>query len=61
MALVNLVSVTSAATTPSLVGPLLSWISSRASTSGLARLVTTALASRSNLAWSSAGDRFSTL
>ena len=54
-------SVTSAATTPSLVGPVLSWTSSSATRSGLARLVTICPASASNLAGGSPGSRFSTL
>ena len=42
-------------------GPLLSWTSSSASTSGEASRSTMPVASSSNLAWSSAGERFSTL
>ena len=61
MAAVRLDSVTFAATVPLSVGPLLSWISSTATRSGAARLVTIMPASRSNLLCGSAGDRFSTL
>ena len=54
-------SVWSAATVPSLVGPLLSWISSRATMSGLLRLVTMPWASAGELVAGSVGSRFSTL
>ena len=49
------------ATVPSFTAPLLSWISSSASTSGAARFFTTYAASWSYLACGSAGARFSTL
>ena len=61
IASVSRVSVTSAATTPSLVGPVLSWTSSSATRSGLAMPVTICPASASNLAGGSPGSRFSTL
>ncbi len=61
MAAVNKASVWSAATVPSFVGPLLSWISSRATMSGLFRFVTMPWASRVNLSLGSVGSRFSTL
>ncbi len=61
MASTNLAMVLSAATVPSSVAPLLSWISSRLRMSGVARFLTTAWASRSNLRCGSDGARFSTL
>lgn len=51
----------SAATVPSFTAPLLSWISSSASTSGAARLRTAYVASWSYLVCGSPGARFSTL
>lgn len=57
----NLATVTLASTVPLLVAPLLSWISSRATTSGERRLVTTAWASSANLLSGLPGARFSTL
>jgi hypothetical protein len=56
-----LVSVWSAATTPSSVAPSLSWISSTATTSGFARFVTMPCARRWNFESGSDGARFSTL
>ena len=48
-------------TVPSSLDPLESWISSTARTSGLRRLSTTCVASRSNFACWLSGARFSTL
>ena len=61
MAAVSLLSVWSAATVPSSVAPLLSWISSSATMSGDRRLVTTPCGERGELGCGSAGARFSTL
>ncbi len=61
MASVSFFSVCPASTTPSFVVPLSSWTSSRATTSGEARLVTRAAARRSNFACGVLGERFSTL
>ena len=61
IAAMNFATVWSAATTPLSVAPLLSWISSRARMSGVPRLVTTASASRANLAAGLLAARFSTL
>ena len=51
----------SASVVPSLVGPLLSWISSSATMSGDLRLLTMSPASSANFASASPGSRFSTL
>jgi hypothetical protein len=61
IAAMNLATVWSAATTVSLVAPLLSWISSRARMSGDPRLFTTASASRVNFDAGLVAARFSTL
>ncbi len=58
---VRLVSVWSAATVPSSAAPLLSWTSSTATMSGVARLVTMPVASAWYLAGGSFGAKFSTL
>src|ERR1700712_3997258 len=61
IAAISLLSVWSAATTPSSVAPSLSWISSTEITSGDFRLVTTPAPRRSNFDCGSLGARFSTL
>ena len=61
IAVISLAKVASAPTTASLVGPLLSWISSTATRSGARRLSTIRSASSANFCGGSAGSRFSTL
>lgn len=61
IAATNLATVWLASTVPSLLAPLLSWISSRATTSGERRWVTTPAASSANLLSGLVAARFSTL